>query len=284
MLSSMASADFDTALARHREWGLTDLDLRDGIFGKWLADVTAEEAEAAAGRIAAAGLTVHCLSTTVFDGDVGVGEEQFTATHLPTLDHVLELAPILRPRMVRLIAAKLPERAAGEDAITALERGYPWVLDLYRDAIDRISAAGFPTTIENEFGTCFLSTPDEFQRFFALLDRPGAVHLTWDVQNQWATGVFPTVAVYEQLRDLIGYYHVKGGRRADGSDRLGFNVALDEAEWPVVDITRRVIEDGVSPVICLNTPAHGARIDGYDYQSVTQRDLAFLRRQFKEVE
>ena len=283
ILSSMADQDFERALDRHRAWGISHLDLRDGIYGKWLADVTRAEAAEAAASIRARGLAVHCLSTGVFFDDIRKGRDAFVDQHLPMLDHILGLAEELQPHFVRLIAAQLPERDRRGNAIDLVARDHPWVFDVYREAIDRVAAAGFRPTIENEYGDCILSSVAEFRQFFAALDRPESVGLTWDVQNQWSTGVFPTMEVYEGLRDLIEYYHVKGGRSADGSRRLAWNVALEEADWAVLDITRRVVDDGVSPVICINPPQHGAPIDDYDYAGVTERDLRFLRDHVKGI-
>jgi hypothetical protein len=44
----------------------------------------------------------------------------------------------------------------------------------------------------------------------------------------------------------------------------------------VTEITRRVIADGVSPVICLN-PSHGRPRPGVDAGDVTERDLQYVR-------
>lgn len=276
--NTMAGADFVAALDQHVHWGIADLDLRDGIAGKWLADVTLDEAVVAAKQIAERELSVYCLSSVVFDDDIGKGREHFTGHYLSQLDHVLELAPVFRPTLVRLIAAKLDDRGGHAGPIDAIEANHGWVFEVYREAIDRIAAAGFKATIENEFGSCILSSVEDFQRFFSALDREGDVSLTWDVQNQWATGVPPSVEVYQGLREVIGYYHVKGGKVGDDGRSLGWNVALEEADWPVLEITRRVIADGVSPVICLNAPAHGKPLPDYEYGDVvTERDLAYLR-------
>ena len=62
-----------------------------------------------------------------------------------------------------------------------------------------------------------------------------------------------------------------------GSDQLADNVALEDSDWAVAEITRRVVADGVSPVICLNPPQHGAEREGYDYDSLPERDARFLR-------
>ncbi|HVW17070.1 MAG TPA: TIM barrel protein [Solirubrobacteraceae bacterium] len=279
MLNVMGGADFDESIARHREWGMRWVDLKDAIYGKDLKDLTVDEAQRAAAALDAAGLRVYCLSSVLLGGDATAGEEAFAGQDLADLDHVLRLAEVLRPRFVRLLGAQLPgRRELDGDAVEHVRREHPYVVPAYRRAIDAIADAGFEATIENEAWDCMLSTTAEFRGFFDALERPGAVSLTWDAQNQWATGVKPTLEVYEGLRDLIAFYHVKGGRSDGDGERLDLNVALEEASWPVAEVTQRIVDDGVSPVICLNPPSHGRPIDGYEYgDAVTTRDLAFLR-------
>ncbi|WP_401000731.1 sugar phosphate isomerase/epimerase family protein [Agromyces sp. GXQ0307] len=279
MLNSMADADFDAALERHREWGIRWVDLRDQIYGKRIADLTIEEAIRARAAIDEAGLEVVCLSTGVFFEDVANGEEAFRRDHLGRLDHLLEISAVLRPRFFRLIAAQLPEREQGRSAVAILKERYPWVVEVYREAIDRVAASGATPTIENEAFSCFLSETRDFVDFFAWLDRP-SVTLTWDVNNQWATGVFPTIDDYEALRPLISYYHLKGGQTNGGSDALAWNSALEDSDFAVEEITRRVIDDGVSPVICLNPSQHGRPKPGYDYADLALRDLRYLQSTF----
>jgi hypothetical protein len=57
---------------------------------------------------------------------------------------------------------------------------------------------------------------------------------------------------------------------------LTWRSSLEDASWPVADITRQVAEDGVSPVICLN-PSHGAAKPEYDYSDIVARDIAYTR-------
>jgi hypothetical protein len=108
------------------------------------------------------------------------------------------------------------------------------------------------------------------------------VSFTWDVQNFWQMGSFPSLEVYRALRPLIRYYHVKGGLCVEPRGKLVYRSALEDASWPVEEITREVLRDAVSPVICLNPP-HGDTKEGYDYEDLTRRDLAFLRRRFGEL-
>lgn len=283
MLNSMADTDFDTAIERHREWGLHWMDLRDEIYGKKLKDLTVAEAERARAAIDAAALEVVCLSTGVFFEDVANGEDVFREKHLGQLDHLLEVARVLKPRFFRLIAAQLPERAEGQSAAALLKAKYPWVAEVYREAIDRIAAAGFTPTIENEAFRSFLSETQDFVDFFAWLDRD-TVTLTWDINNQWATGVFPRLADYEVLRPLIAYFHLKGGKRDGESHALAWNSSLADSDFAVEEITRRVIDHGVSPVICLNPSQHGEPLPGYDYADLAKRDLDYLKSHFERIQ
>ena len=66
----------------------------------------------------------------------------------------------------------------------------------YREAIQRRAAAGLRVTIENECHANILSTPAEVRHFFAELRCGTAVNLTWDVQNMWQIGTFPSLQGY----------------------------------------------------------------------------------------
>lgn len=277
ILNSMAGADFEAALDRHIAWGITDLDLRDAVYGHWLKSLPLAEARRAAAAIAARGLTVHCLSSSVFFGDIAAGEDPFRETHLPRLAHTIALAEIFEPTFVRIIAPQLSTRPSDDSAVDLTLREHPWVFDVIRDGVRRLTSAGFVTTVENEAGKCVLSHPSEFTRFFEVLDLGDSLNLTWDVQNQWATGVFPSLDTLDQLAPLIAYYHVKGGRYVEPTRTLTWNAALEDASWPVRDITAAVIERDLSPVICINPAQHGTNDPDYSYAGIVERDIQFMR-------
>ncbi len=284
ILNSMASSDFEQGLRLHREWSLKWVDLRDAIYGRWVEELDLQTARRANDRIVELGLGVYCVSTNVFVEEVAHGERAFRA-HLDNLRRVVELCEeAFRPKLVRLNAASFAERSDAVSSITVIKEDYPWLVDVYREAVDVLHEAGFVATIENEAFDCCLSKPAEFVEFFQWLDRPGAAGLTWDVQNQWSSGVFPSLETYRQLKPFMRYYHVKGGQTAEGSDRLAWNVALQDASWPVAEITAAVVADGVSPVICLNPAQHGAQKSSYDYEGIVSRDIEFLRRSVPGIE
>jgi hypothetical protein len=289
VLSAMAGWDFDHAAEQMREWDLSWVDLWGEIYGEPIDALGQATAERGAATLEAANLKAHCLASRIFDDTVEIGEDAFREKHLAALDRALASARILQPKYVRLIAGKFSAVAPGGSNVGVLKRDFPWVAAVYREAVDRILDAGFLPTIENEADSCFLATPQEFLEFFDWLAAPIPRIGTWDIQNAWKMGSFPTVEGYESMRDILGYVHTKGGQAEQGSSDLKWNVGLADASWPVAQIIQAVVDDAISPVICLN-PSHGAPKPGYDYGlspldpadypnmvPMTKRDLDYLR-------
>lgn len=278
ILSDMTGAERpDAIVAQAAAWGLTTIDLKT-VSGRNIAELSDPEVAELGGTLRQARMSVEAFSTGLFKLDVEAGEGAFAA-HLAQLDRVLTIAGRLAPCKVRLLAAETRHRAQLEDSIAMIVAEHPWLHALYGEAVDRIHAAGFEAVIENETGGCIFSTAHEVTAFFAALGRPERVRFTWDVQNLWEMGTFPSLAVYHSLRPVIGYYHVKGGRAEPGSPALVWRSPLETASWPVVEITRAVLADRVSPVICLN-PSHGRTAPGEVRTDDTLRDLTFLRSRF----
>ena len=275
ILNSMAGRDFSAALDRHVEWRIQQLDLKDCIFGKSISELTDLEAQRARDEIVARGLSVYCLSSSVFASDVEVGEDAFRKRHDPALKRILAVARILKPAYVRLIGAQTSRRKEIPNSTSYLNEHHPWVFKAYGDAIDRIFDAGFKTVIENEVENQILIHAREIRDFFSMIERPHKVRFTWDIANSWQASAFPSLATYRELTPIIGYIHVKGGKPG-ASGALAYASSLRDTTWPVREILSEAIRDGVSPVICLNPP-HGAPAPGDDSSSVTERDLTFMR-------
>ena len=276
MLNSMADADFNLALEKLARWRIDVLDLKDSIFGRSVADLTDEEAVRAHELISAKSMSVHCLSTGLFGGDIERGEAAFEKDRAGVA-RIIEIARILRPHFIRLMSASSSRRADIADSASHIAKNCPWLPGLYGEAIDAIAGAGFAVTIENGIGGSIFSNPPEIVRFFEMLGAEDRVSLTWDVQNLWLEGTFPSLEVYRALKPLIGYVHFKGGMAEAGGSALRWLSTLEDASWPVLEILREVASDSTSPVVCLNDP-HGDPQPGYEVGGIARRDLAFLRR------
>lgn len=273
----MAGKDLERALSFYREWGLNWVDLRDSIYGKTVPELDLVDAERARAALNHTGLELYCLSTSIMFADIDQGERHFRNHYLDSLDKTIAVAKVLRPRLFRLIGAVWRNRPHSGSAISIIRRDYPWLIEMYREAIDKISQAGMLVTIENEAPRCILSSSDEVIEFFEVLGREEKVGFTWDIQNQWACGVFPSLLEYSRLKPFIQYVHVKGGQYEDPETKtLKWNVSLADANWPVREIVAAIAQDGVSPVLCLNVPSHGIQKPNYDYDGVTKRDLDYL--------
>jgi sugar phosphate isomerase/epimerase len=282
LLSSILGGDFPLALERQKALGLRFLDLKDGLWGKSVEQLNKDEAIRADALIEGHGLAVHCFSTSIGHTslDPNTDETAFRARHQPALENALRVAQIMRPQVIRLLAPRLsPE--TGEAAIARLQREFPWAIRVYRDWVDQIAAQGFGILIENEARGCLLASVHDVQSFFVILDQPAARY-TWDVQNLWQSGTFPSLEVYRQLQPLIGAVHLKGGR-GDDNQTLKWATPLDEASWPVLDIVHEIVADGVAPFICLN-PSHGQKPPGWNDWEVAQHEVAWLRCEIKHIE
>lgn len=282
MLNAMAGPDFEQAAARHAALGLKWLDLKDGLWGESVDHLCLENAHRAAKIARAYHLNVHCLSSSVGFSPLDEGEEAFRARHWATLDHVLRVAEILNPQVVRLLGAQAIPPPGEATVMPFVERRFPWVFGAYREMIDGIQDAGFAVGIENEAYDCVLASVPDIQRFFALTAPEGKGRFIYDVQNLWQMGSFPSLEAYWQLKPLIGGLHLKGGRRGDGQT-LKWASALEDASWPVSEIVNAVAAEGAVPVLCLN-PSHGEKPEGFDTWEIAQRDVAFLRREIPMIE
>ncbi len=285
ILNSMAGANFESALDQHVAWGLRVLDLKDAIYGKRVDDLLPGEAEQAARAIEAHGMRVETLSTSIFYDDIEQGEDAFRAKFGARLARILESAPILQPRNVRLLSATSSKRANFSNCAEYIADQHPWLFPLYREAIDQLHAAGFQVVIENEVHNVIFSHPQEIVDFFHMLDCGHKVGFTWDIANLWEEGTFPTLAVYEQLKPFISLVHVKGGSESvDPANSKRQASSLEDASWPVQDIVGAVVRDGISQVICLNG-SHGVQNAAYSHRLEDyERDIHYLRKHFDGIE
>jgi len=276
MLNSMAGSDLAVALDRHVQEGLEICDLKDGIFGRRLEDLSHDQLRSLADEISARSLKTYCVSTSLGDKDLALGQERWRQVNSEVLDRVLSAAEILKPALIRVIAAKDTSRPqGGEGNMKRVLVQYSWVAAAYDEIIGRINTEGYDVVLENEAHDCIITSPEDVRDLFAALNPDYRVRYTWDVQNMWQMSTPPSLEVLDKLLPLLGMLHLKGGRA--GSDgTLKDASSLADASWPVADIVRAAIESGRIEVICIN-PSHGTEAAGFDGWAVARDDLRFLR-------
>jgi hypothetical protein len=217
----------------------------------------------------------------LFFDDIEQGEAYFREKHLNKVGRLIELGRIFQPSVIRLLSATSSKRKDFTDSFDYLQKHHTWVIPIYREAIDRIAEAGFMVTLENEVKENLFTTSEEIVQFFHALDRRDRCTFTFDVQNLWLMGTFPTMDVYRQLAPLIGYYHLKGGLADETGIKLKYKSGLADASWPVAEMTQALIDDGRCQAICLN-PSHGEDKPGYDYSQINKQNVEFLKSMILE--
>jgi len=294
MLTEMMSPDLEKAVRGLRGLGIRWLDLKGGIFGKSIENLGERDADRLADLLTRTGTRAYCFSSVLGHWNVSrTPEDEFRRRMSNGAARLAKTARPVRPNLVRLLGCTFDGRSECGDANEHLEKNTPWVSEAYREAVDLLAADGVMVTIENEPGSIF-GNPAETVGFFGRLDRRGKVFFTWDIQNMWESGTYPTLEVYEALRPVTNYVHLKGGKGTPENPRImAYRSLLEDAGWPVREIIQRVIDDGTSPVLCLNC-SHGAPAPDYPLASIwgtpkvaaeeAKRDVRFLRENVKGIE
>jgi sugar phosphate isomerase/epimerase len=290
LFTDIMADDIEVAINRLRELEILTLDIRGSVYGRSIDDLDDARRERLASLLRDTRTTVHCLSTSLGAEDANaVGEHAFRTRLDEGIRNIVATLGIVEARMVRVFGCRYPP---GHAPVEELAGSLPsWVYEAYREAAEALSSAGAVLTLENEPDS-IISDPTAAVRFLSALGEP-RIGFTWDVQNMWAAGTFPSAHVYEQLRALIDYVHLKGGRDSKSDPQgLVFRADLEHASWPVLEIVGQVLADGICPALCLNSSG-GSIPDGYrhfadnDTQAMriseAKADLEFLRRSFPEL-
>jgi hypothetical protein len=284
ILNSMAGRDFRLQLARCVELGLTQVDLKEEIWGAAVENLDAETAEKAAALLRERNLGVHCISSSLGWTDVSVGQDAWRATQNRVLDRILRITPFFNPKYIRLLGLRInAEQPSPYGSAAEVLAAHPWIAWAYSDLVRRITDAGCLACLENEAEHCALRAPEDVTVFFDAL-RPliGSLKcdFVWDVQNMWQMGTPPTLEVYCQLAGGLRLMHLKGGR-SGSAGTLVEATSLRNASWPVRAILEAAQRDGSLEVICLN-PSHGRRPPAYDPWATLRDDVAYVREILQE--
>jgi len=260
-LNGMIAGDLDQSLDRHRDLGLTSLDLKTDWSGSLIEHSDLAQVHRIRAAVVARTMTVHCLSTSI--GNCAVDEDEPALVRRDEdLARLRGFIPILGPRLVRLI---LPRG----DAAVATDRR---IVRRYRRWCEDLLGDGVAVVFENEIGQSIGRDPALTLRFLDALDLRSGVRVIWDVANQWQDGRYPSRADLDLLAPHLAMLHLKGGRWDDaGNRRYAWKAHLADSDWPVADLVRAAVDHGID-TFCLNPP-HGATPPGLHWDWTA--DLAF---------
>ena len=113
----------------------------------------------------------------LFEGAVEAGREAWQGEYLAKIPRTIEIARVLQPRCIRLLACRTERRARSRMRRRTWRRTHPWAIAMYREAVEQVRAAGFDVLIENEAHKCIWSRPAEVLSFFERLGTRGGLHV-----------------------------------------------------------------------------------------------------------
>ena len=282
VMTDQLGLDFESAVKQLAEWEVDWVDLRGGIYEKGIDDVTNSEAERAHTILDEYGLQVGCLASRLASPwlDHDLWDAKDWEAELPQLYRLIELAETFQTGVLRVYAYRKPNPKVPQDRPNLDEYVEP-ISRRLREAAAIASDHGLTLVLENEtfslVGTCA-----EMGRILEAVDHE-ALLACWDVSNGWACGEPPYPDGYGEIKDRVGYVHVKGAKGRSDDPSVYDGVALvgqDDLDYETV--LGALIRDGYDGKVALH-PHHNLFPDQYKLKDEHNPDLTAAWLTLKRV-
>jgi sugar phosphate isomerase/epimerase len=272
VMTDQLGLDFEDAVKQLAQWGVEWVDLRSGVYGKGIDDVTDADVERARAALNRQGLRVACLSSRLNSPwiDHDLSDEKDWEAELVSLYRLIELCKAFDADLLRVYAYRKPnpdialDRPSLEEYLGPLSRRLG-------EAAEVVAAEDIRLVLENEtfslVGTC-----GELRQVLDAVNQR-ALLACWDVANGWACGEQPYPDGYEAIKDRIGYVHIKGAVAKAGSPDVYCGVGLvgqDDLDYGTV--LGALARDGYEGKIALH-PHHNLFLEECKLQGETNPDL-----------
>jgi sugar phosphate isomerase/epimerase len=282
VMTDQLGLDFEDAVKQLAEWGIAWVDLRSGVYGKAIDDVTDSEVERAQAVLDKHRLQVACLATRLASPwkDHDLWDEKDWDEELLHLDRLIALARAFGTNMLRVYAYRKPNPDVALDR-PDLEEFLEPVSRRLREAAEIAADQGLVLVLENEtfslVGTC-----SELRQVVDAVDHE-ALLACWDVANGWACGEQPYPDGYDQIRDSIGYVHIKGAKsRPDDPSVYGGVALVGQDDLDYGSVLGALIRDGYDGKVALH-PHHNLFPDQYKLVGEQNPDLTATWLTLKRV-
>jgi sugar phosphate isomerase/epimerase len=272
VMTDQLGLDFEDAVKQLADWDVEWADLRSGIYGKGIDDVTDADVERARAALEQHGLRVACLSSRVNSPwkDHDLWDEKDWDEERLRLHRLIELCKALDADLLRVYAYRKPNPDVALDRPNLEEYLGP-ISHRLGEAAELARAEDVRLVLENEtfslVGTC-----SELRQVLDAVNHT-ALLACWDVANGWACGEQPHPDGYEKIRDRIGYVHIKGAVAKPGSPDVYDGVGLvgqDDLDYETV--LGALARDGYEGKIALH-PHHNLFLEEHKLHDETNPEL-----------
>jgi len=236
VMTDQLGLDFEDAVKQLAEWDVEWVDLRSGIYGRGIDEVTDADVERAGVALEQQGLRVACLSSRLNSPwkDYDLWDEKDWEAELGHLDRLLELCKAFDADLLRVYAYRKPNPDVALERPDLKEYLGP-ISRRLGEAAEMAAAQNIRLVLENEtfslVGTC-----GELRQVLDAVNHDQLL-ACWDVANGWACGEPPYPDGYQKIKGQIGYVHVKGAVSKSGQPKAYGGVGLvgqDDLDYETV--------------------------------------------------
>lgn len=245
----------DEDLAFYREAGIDHIGL---MYSKLAADF-----EGSAAKIAAAGVRLSCMSTSLGKVSPVVAHREGSDAVFESLRPAIDAAGTLGCTILYFVSGSTPSRTTTDDAMAALS-------ETLRPAVVYAAERGVRLATENNsVATRFHGFVHTFQDVVTL-SHAADIDVNLELQNCWFESGLP--AQFHRHVDRIGLVQVSDFIL---SDKVGFNRAvLGDGDMPLEWLIKLLLDAGYSKTFDLEII--GPHIDEEGYASAIRRSVEWL--------
>lgn len=227
-----------------------------------------------------------CITTHAFVGipvaDIEVNDELYRQ-HLALLRNAIRMAKILGVDMVRTMTFAKTIVTFGahgaEQWLAGQNRSWPKFIQLFRPLAAMAEDEGITLLIE----TCFNSMNTSASLSKRMIEEVGSpnLKLLWDMANAMYYHEYPTVALYESIKGVLGHIHVKDVKLDTVNSTVDFcPLGTGDLAPYLADLARALRGDEYQGYISLENvykPDGGDFVDGY------RMDMPVLQSIFQDA-
>lgn len=230
----VARDDFDASVRQGVQAGANAVELRGGLYGKKIQDISDEDAERIAATLRRHGAKVAALGSPFGKCDHTNPEE--VAAHHRIFERMAALARLFGTPIIRGFAFWAPARRGERGPRPRMEDCLDEIVPLLRPAVEVARREGVILAFENEPATLIGTARDARVVIDALGGGP-ALGVAWDVRNGEGLGEVAYPDGYACVRGLVRHVHVK-------PDRQKTMGALNAQGATYADALRDLLRDG----------------------------------------
>jgi sugar phosphate isomerase/epimerase len=283
VITNGISEDFAMACRVMNQTGVKYAEIQN-VFDKPVETISADEAGTIKKLADASGIVPAIVTTHAFAGvpvsALEIGDATYEK-HIALLKNAIQVAKCLGTTLVRSLVFTKQVVTFGYHGSDKWNAGgnmsWPKFVNLYGPIVDLAEEAGMQLCIENGFNGMVSSTRLA-KKMIDELGGPSRISFLWDLANAIYYQEYPTVEVYEGIKDYIAHIHVKD---------LFINTVTSEVDIRPIgrghlapylqDLAAALRRDDYRGCISLENiyrPDGGEFIDGY-YQDIIEMQKIF---------